>query len=59
MSVAEKPESTVSCPTTPATSCWSVIGLSSPLALTAVASTRRNSWSRRMRARSLCASWGQ
>ncbi len=59
MSPAEKPESTVSWLTTPATSCSSVMGLLSPLALTAVARTRRNSWSRRMRAMSLCASWGQ
>ena len=59
MSVAEKPESTVSWPTTPATSAWSVMGLSSPFALTAAARTRRNSWSRRIRARSLCVSWGQ
>ena len=33
---------------------WSVIGLLRPFALTADARTRRNSWSRRMRARSLC-----
>src|SRR5580658_7965256 len=37
----------------------SEIGLESPRLATAEASTRRNSWSRRIRARSLSTSWGQ
>ena len=55
----DRPESTVSWGATAATSLASVIGLPMPFAETAPASTRRNSWFRRIRARSLWDSWGQ
>ena len=59
MSLMENLESTDSWEATPLTSWVSVMGLDRPFLATAVASTRRNSWSRRIRARSLEFSNGQ
>ena len=55
----DSPLSTVSWGATAEMSLASVIGLPMPLAETAEARTRRNSWFRRIRAKSLWASWGQ
>lgn len=59
MDEAERPESTSSWGAIDDAISTSVIGLPSPFLATAAASTRRNSWSRTMRARSLSCSCGQ
>ena len=59
MSDVENCLSTLSWGATELISWPSVIGSDSPFFDTAVASTRRNSWSRRIRARSLWFSKGQ